>query len=108
MEKRIMSLLLGLIVIVAVFNIISALSMMVSEKQGEVAILQTLGFTPQMIAKVFMAQGMYNGIFGTLIGVAGGLLLSKPLITESATINTAIPSITPSVEARVKKPIKPS
>ncbi|NUZ09167.1 lipoprotein-releasing ABC transporter permease subunit [Pseudoalteromonas sp. McH1-7] len=77
MEKRIMSLLLGLIVIVAVFNIISALSMMVSEKQGEVAILQTLGFTPQMIAKVFMAQGMYNGIFGTILGIFGGLLLSN-------------------------------
>ncbi|WP_440053099.1 lipoprotein-releasing ABC transporter permease subunit [Pseudoalteromonas sp. T1lg65] len=77
MEKRVMSLLLGLIVIVAIFNIVSALSMMVSEKQGEVAILQTLGFTPNMIAKVFMAQGMYNGVIGTIIGLFGGLLLSS-------------------------------
>ncbi|MEI5638751.1 MULTISPECIES: lipoprotein-releasing ABC transporter permease subunit [unclassified Pseudoalteromonas] len=77
MEKRVMSLLLGLIIIVAVFNIVSALSMMVSEKQGEVAILQTLGFTPAMIARVFMAQGMYNGLIGTLIGVVAGLLLSN-------------------------------
>ncbi|BBN81415.1 transporter [Pseudoalteromonas sp. A25] len=77
MEKRIMSLLLGLIVIVAVFNILSALSMMVSEKQGEVAILQTLGFTPQMIGRVFMVQGLYNGFLGTVIGVALGIAVAN-------------------------------
>lgn len=76
MEKRVMSLLLALIVVVAVFNIISALSMMVSEKQGEVAILQTLGFTPNKIAQVFMIQGLYNGLVGTLIGAVCGLLLA--------------------------------
>ncbi|WP_063367458.1 lipoprotein-releasing ABC transporter permease subunit [Pseudoalteromonas luteoviolacea] len=76
MEKRVMSLLLALIVVVAVFNIISALSMMVSEKQGEVAILQTLGFTPNKIAQVFMIQGLYNGLVGTLIGAICGLLLA--------------------------------
>ena len=77
MEKRVMSLLLALIVLVAIFNIISGLSMMVKEKQGEVAILQTLGFTPYMISKVFMVQGLYNGIIGTLLGLCGGLLLAN-------------------------------
>ncbi|TMP38894.1 lipoprotein-releasing ABC transporter permease subunit [Pseudoalteromonas rubra] len=77
MEKRIMSLLLGLIVIVAVFNIISALSMMVSEKQGEVAILQTLGLAPGAIARVFMVQGLYNGVVGTLLGAVFGYLLAS-------------------------------
>ncbi|OHU86967.1 MULTISPECIES: lipoprotein-releasing ABC transporter permease subunit [Pseudoalteromonas] len=77
MEKRIMSLLLGLIVIVAIFNILSALSMMVREKQGEVAILQTLGFTPTMIGRVFMIQGLYNGLIGTGIGVFFGLLVAN-------------------------------
>ncbi|MCF6439398.1 lipoprotein-releasing ABC transporter permease subunit [Pseudoalteromonas luteoviolacea] len=76
MEKRVMSLLLALIVVVAVFNIVSALSMMVSEKQGEVAILQTLGFTPNKIAQVFMIQGLYNGVVGTFIGSILGLLLA--------------------------------
>ncbi|WP_063373895.1 lipoprotein-releasing ABC transporter permease subunit [Pseudoalteromonas luteoviolacea] len=76
MEKRVMSLLLALIVIVAVFNIVSALSMMVSEKQGEVAILQTLGFTPSRIAQVFMVQGLYNGVVGTLIGSVLGIALA--------------------------------
>ncbi|TLX46469.1 lipoprotein-releasing system transmembrane subunit LolC [Pseudoalteromonas phenolica] len=77
MEKRVMSLLLGLIVLVAIFNIISGLSMMVKEKQGEVAILQTLGFTPAMISKVFMVQGLYNGVIGTLLGLFAGLLLAN-------------------------------
>ncbi|KPZ53375.1 Lipoprotein-releasing system transmembrane protein LolC [Pseudoalteromonas sp. P1-13-1a] len=76
MEKRIMSMLLGLIVLVAVFNIVSALTMMVSEKQGEVAILQTLGLTPSQIQKVFMVQGLYNGVIGTAIGAFLGVLFS--------------------------------
>ena len=76
MEKRIMSMLLALIVLVAVFNIVSALTMMVTEKQGEVAILQTLGLTPSQVQKVFMVQGLYNGVIGTLIGAFVGVLLS--------------------------------
>jgi len=76
MEKRIMSMLLALIVLVAVFNIVSALTMMVSEKQSEVAILQTLGLTPTQVQQVFMIQGLYNGLIGTSIGAGLGLLLS--------------------------------
>ena len=68
--------LLALIVLVAVFNIVSALTMMVSEKQSEVAILQTLGLTPAQVQQVFMIQGLYNGLIGTSIGAALGLLLS--------------------------------
>ena len=77
MEKRIMSILLGLIVLVAVFNIVSALTMMVSEKQSEVAILQTLGLTPLQVQHVFMIQGLYNGLIGTSIGALLGVLLSS-------------------------------
>jgi len=77
MEKRIMSMLLGLIVLVAVFNIISALTMMVSEKQSEVAILQTQGLTPLQVQHVFMIQGLYNGLIGTSIGALLGVLLSS-------------------------------
>jgi lipoprotein-releasing system permease protein len=60
----------------AVFNIVSALTMMVSEKQGEVAILQTLGLTPSQVQKVFMVQGLYNGVIGTAIGALLGVLFS--------------------------------
>ncbi|WP_462159340.1 FtsX-like permease family protein [Pseudoalteromonas sp. GB56] len=68
MEKRIMSLLLGLIFVIAVFNIVSSLTMMVREKQGEVAILQTLGLNHNQVARVFMVQGMYNGVVGSITG----------------------------------------
>ncbi len=52
-----MGLLLSLIVAVAAFNIITSLGLMVMEKQGEVAILQTQGLTPRQIMMVFMVQG---------------------------------------------------
>ena len=86
MEKRIMSMLLGLIVLVAVFNIVSALTMMVSEKQGEVAILQTLGLTPSKVQKVFMVQGLYNGVIGTAIGALLGVLFSLYINELLATV----------------------
>lgn len=57
MEKNMMGLLLSLIVAVAAFNIITSLGLMVMEKQGEVAILQTQGLTPRQIMAVFMVQG---------------------------------------------------
>lgn len=56
-----MGLLLSLIVAVAAFNIITSLGMMVMEKQGEVAILQTLGLTPRQIMLVFMVQARAPG-----------------------------------------------
>jgi lipoprotein-releasing system permease protein len=74
-----MGLLLSLIVAVAAFNIITSLGMMVMEKQGEVAILQTLGLTPRQIMLVFMVQGASAGIVGALLGAAFGVLLASQL-----------------------------
>lgn len=99
MEKRIMSILLALIVLVAVFNIVSALTMMVSEKQSEVAILQTLGLTPNQVQHVFMIQGLYNGVIGTSIGAALGLLLS-------ANINEALSAVGLNVLTGIRLPVK--
>lgn len=99
MEKRIMSILLALIVLVAVFNIVSALTMMVSEKQSEVAILQTLGLTPNQVQQVFMIQGLYNGVIGTSIGAALGLLLS-------ANINEVLSAIGLNVLTGIRLPVK--
>ncbi|MDU7370276.1 MAG: lipoprotein-releasing ABC transporter permease subunit LolC [Klebsiella michiganensis] len=79
MEKNMMGLLLSLIVAVAAFNIITSLGMMVMEKQGEVAILQTLGLTPRQIMLVFMVQGASAGIVGALLGAGLGALLASQL-----------------------------
>jgi lipoprotein-releasing system permease protein len=84
MEKRIMSLLLGLIILVAVFNILSTLIMMVSEKRSEIAILQTIGMSPLGILQVFMVQGLFNGFVGSVLGVGLGLLVAhniNPLLS---------------------------
>ncbi|MDR8315785.1 FtsX-like permease family protein, partial [Acinetobacter baumannii] len=74
-----MGLLLSLIVAVAAFNIITSLGMMVMEKQGEVAILQTQGLTPRQIMAVFMVQGASAGIVGALLGAVLGALLASQL-----------------------------
>lgn len=88
MEKNMMGLMLGLIVAVAAFNIISALIMVVMEKQSEVAILKTQGMKNYNIMAIFMVQGASSGIIGSLAGGAAGVLLSHNLnrLLESAGI----------------------
>ncbi len=81
MEKNMMGLMLGLIVGVAAFNIISALIMVVMEKQSEVAILKTQGMTNHHIMAIFMVQGASSGVIGALSGGALGVLLSLNLNT---------------------------
>ena len=79
MEKNMMGLLLSLIVAVAAFNIITSLGLMVMEKQGEVAILQTQGLTRHQIMAVFMVQGASAGVIGALFGALLGALLASQL-----------------------------
>ncbi len=78
-EKRMMFIILTLIVAVAAFNLVSTLVMTVTEKQSDIAILRTLGASPRSVMAVFVVQGALIGVFGTLIGVAGGLLLAGNL-----------------------------
>ena len=75
MEKNMMGLMLVLIIAVAAFNIISALVMVVTEKQGDIAILKTQGMASGDVMKVFMMNGLYNGIKGTGAGLILGMLL---------------------------------
>ncbi|WP_456309342.1 lipoprotein-releasing ABC transporter permease subunit LolC [Serratia proteamaculans] len=79
MEKNMMGLLLSLIVAVAAFNIVTSLGLLIMEKQGEVAILQTQGLTRRQIVAVFMVQGATAGIVGALLGALLGVLLASQL-----------------------------
>ena len=79
MEKNMMGLLLSLIIAVAAFNIITSLGLLVMEKQGEVAILQTQGLTRQQIMALFMVQGAGAGVLGALFGALFGVLLASQL-----------------------------
>ncbi len=75
-EKRMLSLILALIIAVAAFNIVSTLVMAVTDKESDIAILRTLGASPRSIMKIFIVQGTFIGVFGTLLGVTGGMLLA--------------------------------
>lgn len=86
MEKNMMSLLMSLIILVAVFNLITSLSLLVMEKQGEVAILQTQGFTKQKIMGIFIIQGATASVIGALIGSVLGVLIA-------ANLNSFMPSL---------------
>ena len=79
MEKTMMLIIMILIVLVAAFNIVSMLVMVVTEKQSDIAILRTLGFTPKNIMGIFIVQGTMIGLVGTLLGALGGILLAANL-----------------------------
>lgn len=75
-EKRVMFIILTLIVAVAAFNIVSTLVMVVTDKQADIAILRTLGAKPSSVMTIFIIQGTVIGLFGTLVGAAGGIALA--------------------------------
>jgi lipoprotein-releasing system permease protein len=76
LSKQMMFTILLLVVAVAAFNIVSTLVMVVKDKQGDIAILRTLGASPRGIMVVFMIQGTLIGVAGTLGGLALGALLA--------------------------------
>ena len=72
-----MFLILLLIILVAVFNLVSSLVMLVNDKQAEIAILRTIGATPATIMSIFVVQGLMVGVVGILIGLIGGIILAS-------------------------------
>jgi len=75
-EKRLMSIILTLIIMVAAFNLVSTLVMTVTDKRADIAILRTLGATPRSVMGIFMVQGAAAGVIGTLAGVLLGLVVA--------------------------------
>jgi lipoprotein-releasing system permease protein len=78
-EKVTMFVILALIVLVAAFNIVSTLIMMVMEKRRDIAILKSMGATKQAIMKIFILQGLMIGTAGTIAGAFGGIALASSL-----------------------------
>jgi lipoprotein-releasing system permease protein len=79
LEKTAMFIVLALIVLVAAFNIISTLIMVVMSKGKDIAILKSMGATSMGIMRIFIYEGLIIGLTGTVIGVFGGLALCKIL-----------------------------
>ena len=90
MEKNMMSLLVGLIIIVAISNIVTSLSLMVVDKQGEIAILQTQGLTKGQVTQIFVLQGSLVGILGAVLGGGLGILVTHNLGSLLNIINPSI------------------
>jgi lipoprotein-releasing system permease protein len=79
LEKLGMGLILLLIVLVAAFNIVSNLTMVVTDKTREIGILKAMGMTSGSVRRVFFAQGLVIGLVGTLLGVMLGIAASLAL-----------------------------
>jgi lipoprotein-releasing system permease protein len=73
LEKLAMFVILCLIVLVAAFNIISTLIMVVTDKTREIGILKAMGMTDRMVLNVFVMQGLAIGLIGTALGAVGGI-----------------------------------
>ncbi|WP_321323440.1 lipoprotein-releasing ABC transporter permease subunit [Thiomicrorhabdus sp.] len=76
MEKRMMFIVLTLIIMVAAFNIVSTMVMVVTDKQSDIAVLRTIGATPMSIQIIFIVQGLIIGSLGVILGLIGGLSLA--------------------------------
>ncbi|NCC22543.1 MAG: lipoprotein-releasing ABC transporter permease subunit [Alphaproteobacteria bacterium] len=76
-ERNVMFLILTLIILVAAFNIISSMIMLVKDKGRDIAIMRTMGATSSSMLKIFMLTGASIGFMGTFFGAVGGILFAK-------------------------------
>lgn len=77
MEKIMMGVMLALIILVAVFNMLSALVMVVTSKIPEIAIMRTMGISSKEIMLIFVVEGAISGLVGSIIGTILGLVTVK-------------------------------
>ncbi len=80
-QKDTMFIVLGMIVLVAAFNVISSLIMMVKDKTGDIAVLRTLGAGSGAILRIFLMCGASVGVTGTALGTVIGILFCRNIVT---------------------------
>ncbi|BBN59584.1 lipoprotein-releasing ABC transporter permease subunit [Hydrogenovibrio marinus] len=76
MEKRMVFIFLTLIIMVAAFNIVSTMVMVVTDKEKDIAVLRTIGATPASIQSIFIIQGLIIGTVGSIVGAILGVITS--------------------------------
>ncbi len=87
-ERNVLFLILSLIIMVAAFNIISGMIMLVKEKGRDIAILRTVGATRGTIMRIFFMSGAAIGVTGTLLGFILGILFARNIETIQGWIET--------------------
>ena len=86
LSKRLVGMMLAIIIAVAAFNVVSALVLVVNDKQGDIAILRSQGATSRGIIQIFLVQGFLVGVIGSVLGVVLGLVLSLTITDLVAVI----------------------
>ena len=76
MEKTMMATLLLVVVAIAGFNIVAGQIMMVNDKRSDIAILRTMGADQTLVRSIFLLQGLFVGLLGTVIGLTTGVLMA--------------------------------
>ncbi len=79
-QKDTMFIVLGMIVLVAAFNVISSLIMLVKDKKSDIAVLRTIGASSGAILRIFLMCGAFVGVSGTLIGTAIGVVFCRNIV----------------------------
>ena len=79
-QKDTMFIVLGMIVLVAAFNVISSLIMLVKDKRGDIAVLRTIGASSGAVLRIFLMCGAFVGVSGTLIGTLIGILVCRNIV----------------------------
>ena len=89
-QRDVMIIILSLIILVAAFNIISSLIMLVQDKSRDTSILRTMGASRQMILQIFVLTGLFIGIVGTLLGLILGIFAANNIEAIRHGIETII------------------
>ena len=87
-EKNVMFVILTLIILVATFNIISSMIMLVQTKKSDIALMRTMGASKYLIIRIFMLTGSIIGVLGTIIGAILGIIVSMNIETIRNFIST--------------------
>jgi lipoprotein-releasing system permease protein len=79
-QKDTMFIVLGMIVLVAAFNVVSSLIMLVKDKRADIAVLRTIGASSGSVQRIFIMCGAFVGVAGTIIGTLIGVLICRNII----------------------------
>ena len=87
-QKDTMFIVLGMIVLVAAFNVVSSLIMLVKDKRADIAVLRTIGASAGAILRIFLMCGAFVGVSGTVIGTVIGIVVCKNIVAIQRGIET--------------------
>ena len=79
-QKDTMFIVLGMIVLVAAFNVVSSLIMLVKDKRADIAVLRTIGASSGAVLRIFLMCGAFVGVAGTVIGTVIGVVICRNIV----------------------------